>query len=119
MALNCSLIKPQTFEFNAQGCDSKQINLKCPHNGQSRMVFDIEMPNSANSALVNINIKNLRTNQNISHIMTISEYECSCSTLCIEDTGYKKNNTYMVSVLLNGLIPGDRYLGSACLEYIP
>lgn len=118
MAFNCSLIIPQIFQFNAVGCDSTQINNECPTSGQSRVIFDISMPEGANAATVRISLLNLRTNQSYRHIISISEYRCSCSTLCIEDTGYKKDNKHIITVTFNDLIPGDRYSGSACLEYI-
>lgn len=118
MALDCSLIKPQNFQFNAVGCDSTQVNNVCMSNGTSRIIFDIDMPIGANSAIANIQLTNMRTKENNNHIIGISEYKCSCSTLCIEDTGIKKNNKHIITVIFDHLVPGDRYSGSACLEYI-
>ena len=118
MTLNCSLIKPEYFQFNAVSCDNNQINNECQNNGQSRVIFDIDMPTTSNAAVAKISLFNNRTFKNDRHTVTISEYNCSCSTLCIENTGYKKNNKYTITILFNNLIPGDRYTGSACLEYI-
>lgn len=118
MTLNCSLIKPQSFQFNAVGCDSTQINRKCSNNGQSSIIFDIDMPTGSNAATAKISLLNTRTSENHSHLISISEYKCLCSTLCIEDTGLKKNNKHTIRVVFDDLIPGDRYSGLACLEYI-
>lgn len=118
MASDCSLIKPQNFAFNAVGNNGMQINNRCSGGGESRIVFDIDMPTGANSAIANIQLVNTRTKQNTDHSIAISEYKCTCSTLCIDDSGLKKNNKHIITVVFNGLIPGDRYSGSACLEYI-
>jgi hypothetical protein len=118
MASNCSLIKPQSFQFNAVGCDSTQINRKCSNNGQSSIIFNIDMPTGSNAATAKISLTNTRTNENYNHFVSVSEYKCSCSTVCIEDIGLKKNNKYTIAVLFDDLIPGDRYSGTACLEYI-
>jgi len=118
MALNCSFIQPNFFQFNAIGCDSTQINKRCSNNGQSKVIFDIDMPLGSNAAVAKISLFNNRTITNHSHTISISEYKCSCSTVCIEDIGLKKNNKYTIAVLFDDLIPGDRYSGTACLEYI-
>lgn len=118
MALDCSLIKPNFFEFNAVGCDNPQINNRCANKGTSRIVLDIDMPVGSNSAIAHILLLNTRTQEKHNHNIGISEYKCSCPTLCVEDTGFKKNYRHTITIIFNDLIPGDRHIGSACLEYI-
>lgn len=118
MASNCSLIKPQNFQFHATGCDSTDINNKCSNNGQSRIVFSIDMPAGSNAVIARIQLTNTRTNQKNFHSINISEYGCSCHSLCIDNLGYKKNNKHIVPIIFNNLISGDGYSGTACLEYI-
>jgi hypothetical protein len=118
MASNCTLIKPQSFQFNAVGCDSTQINRKCSNNGQSSIIFNIDMPTGSNAATAKISLTNTRTSENHNHLISISEYKCLCLTACIEDTGFKKDNKHTIRVVFNDLISGDPYSGTACLEYI-
>lgn len=116
MTKNCLLVTPNEFLFFCPG-QAPTKEERCLGSSSQRILFDVIVPSGSDTAVVEIDLVNLRTDKKETYFI-YADQKCSCSPNCIIDRGIKFNNQYSISLNIDNLIPGEQYSGVACVNYI-
>ena len=116
MTKNCLLVTPNEFLFFCPGKAPTKEG-RCSGSGSQRVLFELTVPSGSDTAVVEIGLVNLRTEQKETYFI-YTDQKCSCSPNCIIDQGIKFYNQYSISLNIDNLMPGEHYSGIACLNYI-
>lgn len=123
MPKDCSLITPNSVTFYVPNDAPEKIDSKfttCNLDGTIDLFFLVDMPANTNTCLATITLINDRILYEETTFVYLSESNCVCrpSNKCIKDLGLKTTNKRQFIVTFNNLISGDKYIATACVDYI-
>jgi hypothetical protein len=111
----CLLVSPRLINFTAGGCDSSVVN--CNKQASLRVSFVISLPNEINKSLLFLELQNTTINAIHTFVVKIPDGTCNCEDECFVQELEKQDKIY-VTVILNQLIEGDKYILRSCIDYI-
>jgi alkyl sulfatase BDS1-like metallo-beta-lactamase superfamily hydrolase len=103
------------INFTAGGCDSSVVN--CDKQASLRVSFIISLPNEINNSLLFLELENTTINAKHTFVVKIPDGTCNCENECFVQKLEKQDKIY-VTVILNQLIEGDKYVLRSCIDYI-
>jgi hypothetical protein len=111
----CLLVTPRLINFTAGGCDSSVVD--CNKQASLRVSFIISLPNTVNHSLLFLELENTTIDVINTFVVKIPDGTCNCEDECFVQELEQQDKIY-VTVILNQLIEGDKYILRSCIDYI-